>query len=203
MSENRKQQIIDAALKRFSHYGYNKTSMNEIADDLHITKANLYYYYSDKATLIADCIDYVFEEFSKKERMIIEKYDGDMIKTYDDVLDLQAFYMKEYYMLSLHDNLDWVKGVNMRNRLSKFEERSLENTHALLNKAKKSHEIQLDDTYLASVVIRQVIQGLGALCRMSDIVTGIPDFDNVYKILESQKRAIRFIFEGKLISKQS
>jgi TetR/AcrR family transcriptional repressor of mexJK operon len=53
-NENRdemRERIIDAALKRFTHYGASKTTMNEIADDLHCSKASLYYYFPDKHAL--------------------------------------------------------------------------------------------------------------------------------------------------------
>lgn len=43
--------IIEAALKRFTHYSASKTTMNEIADDLHCSKASLYYYFPDKSAL--------------------------------------------------------------------------------------------------------------------------------------------------------
>ncbi|WP_158538673.1 TetR/AcrR family transcriptional regulator [Chitinophaga skermanii] len=40
--------IIEAALKRFTHFSASKTTMNEIAEDLHCSKASLYYYFPDK-----------------------------------------------------------------------------------------------------------------------------------------------------------
>ncbi|NSL89292.1 TetR/AcrR family transcriptional regulator [Chitinophaga solisilvae] len=43
--------ILDAALKRFTHFGAAKTTMNEIADDLHCSKASLYYYFPDKKAM--------------------------------------------------------------------------------------------------------------------------------------------------------
>ena len=46
-----RERIIEAALKRFTHYGASKTTMNEIADDLHYSKASLYYYFPDKHAL--------------------------------------------------------------------------------------------------------------------------------------------------------
>jgi AcrR family transcriptional regulator len=49
--ETKKTQILDAAYKRFSHYGYSKTTMKEIASDLSMSKALLYYYFPDKSQL--------------------------------------------------------------------------------------------------------------------------------------------------------
>ncbi|MGE7773243.1 TetR/AcrR family transcriptional regulator [Chitinophaga sp. NPDC101104] len=54
LTENRdetRERIIDAALKRFTYYGASKTTMNEIAEDLHCSKASLYYYFPDKQAL--------------------------------------------------------------------------------------------------------------------------------------------------------
>ncbi|WP_126246033.1 TetR/AcrR family transcriptional regulator [Chitinophaga rhizosphaerae] len=54
LTENRdetRERIIDAALNRFTYYGASKTTMNEIAEDLHCSKASLYYYFPDKQAL--------------------------------------------------------------------------------------------------------------------------------------------------------
>jgi len=54
--------IINAAQKRFAHYGLCKTTMNEIATDVGMAKASLYYYFPDKETL--------FESVIKKEQQV-------------------------------------------------------------------------------------------------------------------------------------
>lgn len=54
--EIKKKQILAAAYQRFSHYGYAKTTMNEIAKDLSFSKALLYYYFPDKSQLYAGVI---------------------------------------------------------------------------------------------------------------------------------------------------
>lgn len=45
------QLMIEAAQKRFGLYGIDKTSMREIAEDLRLSKASLYYYFPDKESL--------------------------------------------------------------------------------------------------------------------------------------------------------
>lgn len=47
----KREKILDAAYQRFLHYGYAKTTMNEIAGDLSMSKALLYYYFPDKSEL--------------------------------------------------------------------------------------------------------------------------------------------------------
>src|ERR1700712_5501525 len=47
----KREKILDAAHNRFLHYGYSKTTMNEIAGDISMSKALLYYYFPDKSEL--------------------------------------------------------------------------------------------------------------------------------------------------------
>ena len=54
MGQDQKQEaIIEAAIKRFAHFGVSKTTMAEIAADLSFSKASLYYYFPDKLNLFA------------------------------------------------------------------------------------------------------------------------------------------------------
>jgi AcrR family transcriptional regulator len=59
-------QIIEVAQKRFGAFGVNKTSMNDIADDLGISKASLYYYFPDKETLYKSVIEKEQNEFIER-----------------------------------------------------------------------------------------------------------------------------------------
>jgi TetR/AcrR family transcriptional repressor of mexJK operon len=47
----KREKILEASHQRFLHYGYSKTTMNEIAGDLSMSKALLYYYFPDKSQL--------------------------------------------------------------------------------------------------------------------------------------------------------
>ena len=47
----KREKILEASHQRFLHYGYSKTTMNEIAGDLSMSKALLYYYFPDKSEL--------------------------------------------------------------------------------------------------------------------------------------------------------
>lgn len=60
--------IIEAAIKRFAHFGVSKTTMNEIATDLSISKALLYYYFPDKISLYAAVLQSITERSIEEER---------------------------------------------------------------------------------------------------------------------------------------
>jgi len=48
--------IIDSATKYFSRYGFHKTTMDEIARNIHKAKGVLYYYYSSKEELFKEVL---------------------------------------------------------------------------------------------------------------------------------------------------
>ncbi len=73
---NKEQLILEAAQKRFGMYGIEKTSMREIADDLKLSKASLYYYFPDKESLYRAVIEKEQGEFIERirERMTAHRF---------------------------------------------------------------------------------------------------------------------------------
>ncbi len=51
-----KKQIIESATKHFSGYGFHKTTMDEIARDIHKAKGVLYYYFRSKEELFNEVL---------------------------------------------------------------------------------------------------------------------------------------------------
>ena len=56
--DKKRQLIIDSAIKRFAHFGLSKTTMTEIASDLSMSKALLYYYFPDKISLYSAVLEH-------------------------------------------------------------------------------------------------------------------------------------------------
>ena len=61
----KKEKILEAAHQRFLHFGYSKTTMNEIAGDLSMSKALLYYYFPDKSQLYVAVMRKVADDYLK------------------------------------------------------------------------------------------------------------------------------------------
>ena len=55
ISEEIKNQILDAAFERFGRFGFGKTTMAEIAKDCDMSAGNLYRYYPNKKEIAAGC----------------------------------------------------------------------------------------------------------------------------------------------------
>jgi len=56
-SELQRVEIIEIAERRFRDYGYNKTTMAEIAEDLGMSAANLYRFFKNKQDIAAACAE--------------------------------------------------------------------------------------------------------------------------------------------------
>src|SRR5690606_16173568 len=132
--EKRKEEIIEVALKRFTHYGFSKTTMNEIADDLHITKANLYYYYPDKAALITDVIWYVADCVFAKEKDIINAYNNDFLGTLFEFLEMRDSYFKRDCMLYIDQSWEWIQGLQITDAVADLNARDIMASRKLLQK---------------------------------------------------------------------
>lgn len=128
MSEKTKQDetkvdiIINAAQKRFAHYGLSKTTMNEIASDIGMGKASLYYYFPDKETL--------FEAVIKKE---LSTFIDEMNNMLESGIDAPS-QLKKYVKLRSTLFSKYINLANLRSDSSDNDKpicaRSLENFRA-------------------------------------------------------------------------
>ena len=91
--------ILQAAQRRLGLYGYEKTTMKEIADDISMSKASLYYYFTDKDAIFKAVIEKEQKEFSARIETKIAELDDpeEMVKVY---IDQRMRYFREFMNLS-------------------------------------------------------------------------------------------------------
>lgn len=66
-SEKSRQQILDSALKLFSHRGYGATSVRDIAEEARLSKGNVYHHFPDKETIFRALLDRYFQAMSRPD----------------------------------------------------------------------------------------------------------------------------------------
>ncbi|MGK6349673.1 TetR/AcrR family transcriptional regulator [Parapedobacter sp. DT-150] len=100
-ADKKRTQILEAATRRFAHFGMAKTTMSEIAQDLSFSKALLYYYFPDKNALYAAVLGYVidqsFEEIEAGLTVIDDCHEAIMF-----ILDKRIAFITKYYNLLEH-----------------------------------------------------------------------------------------------------
>lgn len=73
VSQERKQQIMEAALKVFSREGLHTARMDDIAEEAGLSKGALYWYFNSKDKIIASLLTNFFDrEFSKIEEWVMK-----------------------------------------------------------------------------------------------------------------------------------
>lgn len=72
----KREKILDAAYQRFLHFGYSKTTMNEIAGDLSMSKALLYYYFPDKSELYVAVMKKLADSYIELLREYVAGFDN-------------------------------------------------------------------------------------------------------------------------------
>ncbi|GGH04786.1 hypothetical protein GCM10007415_46460 [Parapedobacter pyrenivorans] len=97
-ADKKRTQILEAATRRFAHFGLAKTTMAEIAQDLSFSKALLYYYFPDKNTLYAAVLEHVINQsFYEMETALPTIPDCQATMMF--VLDKRIEFITKYYNL--------------------------------------------------------------------------------------------------------
>ncbi len=100
------QLIIEVAQKRFGLYGFEKTSMREIAGDIKLSKASLYYYFPDKESLYKAVIEKEQKEFiaeihekllnNQEPELFLREYVNIRLSYFRKLLNLSRLRLESY-----------------------------------------------------------------------------------------------------------
>ncbi len=66
-----KERIIETTISNFNEKGL-KFTMDDIANELHISKKTLYKVFADKEAMFYEVVDYIFGKIKKSEREVVE-----------------------------------------------------------------------------------------------------------------------------------
>lgn len=91
MQDYKKELIIKSAKERFAKFGLKKTSMTEIAADLKMSKATLYYYYKSKEEIYNDVIEF---EISRLKNTCDDLLNNDNLSLEQKLIEYHSFRIK-------------------------------------------------------------------------------------------------------------
>jgi len=119
-SERSRSQILDAALKLFSHHGYGATSVRDIAEEAGVSKGNVYHHFPDKESIFRALLDQYFqamtlpdfpfnqalangsfpdnlEEMGLAARETVRQYREHVALIYVDVVEFDGSHVRKFY----------------------------------------------------------------------------------------------------------
>ncbi|NIS69702.1 MAG: TetR family transcriptional regulator [Proteobacteria bacterium] len=68
-----KKQILEASERLFDYYGFQKTSMADIARECDMSPANIYRFYEGKEEILAEIANNLFRDTEKKLREVLQR----------------------------------------------------------------------------------------------------------------------------------
>ncbi|WP_226668963.1 TetR/AcrR family transcriptional regulator [Metabacillus litoralis] len=71
-----RERIAKTAAHLFMTYGYEVVSMQQVADASNVTKASVYYYFKDKATLFTTAVSSMFQRITKRVEELLNSSKG-------------------------------------------------------------------------------------------------------------------------------
>ncbi|MET3875343.1 TetR/AcrR family transcriptional regulator [Chitinophaga sp. OAE865] len=186
--------ILEAALKRFTHYGASKTTMNEIADDLHCSKASLYYYFPDKKAMHIAVLEKIAEAyFQQMEKEAVQVKSA--AKALYNIIDLRKDFISKFCRLELFQILQDNSALFLAEK-KKAKQREFDIHTAIIKAGIESGEFKVKDP--AQVAELLVLTTMGLRFSVPDHIREDMDMDEemMDQVIEKQKQLLEIFIKG-------
>jgi len=154
------QMILEASQKRFGLFGIEKTSMREIADDLKLSKASLYYYFPDKESLYKAVVEKEQAEFISNisvkissitdPELLLLEYAGTRLSYFRTLLNLSRLRFESYSGLK----------PGFREAIRKFKEKEKYIISKIFEKGISAGIFYIKDTNQTASLFLDLLKGL-------------------------------------------
>jgi TetR/AcrR family transcriptional regulator len=160
LSKDKEELILDAAQHRFAAYGYSKVTMDEIAEDIGMAKASLYYYFPTKEAIFRSVVQHEQEEFLSHIQTVLE----DKLSAGQKFLEyirLRIKLTEQLNNLSPMHQQGWneVRPI-FKDLFAGFIQQELRRITQILHEGKKNNEFRFDHPQKIASMILHILQGL-------------------------------------------
>ena len=197
MAQDQKREvIIEAAIKRFAHFGVAKTTMAEIASDLSFSKASLYYYFPDKLNLYAAVLQTIADAGTAEDEKELAK-EEDPFKAILFFLERRTDFIIKY-----HKILEYLKTFSpatipaeLQPTFAQLKKRELQRLTLIIEKGTRSGLFRLKDTRKTAELFFDFLEGF----RSSFLVNNpnfFPDKKQFQAILKKETEFAHIFFNG-------
>jgi TetR/AcrR family transcriptional regulator len=188
--------IIDAAILRFKHFGIAKTTMNDIAADLSMSKASLYYYFPDKNHLCAAALDHLIDQTFLQIRPELAAM-TDCMEAVHIVLSRRIEFVQNYYNL-----LEYTVGTQnqvpkeVASIFQKARSVQMQLMADILHKGIENQQLSNMHVEEHAHILLFAIEGI-RINKLKDKGTlQFPDEEDFNEILRLQETMVRTYFRG-------
>jgi len=202
MSQDQKQEaILEAAIRRFAHFGVAKATMAEIASDLSLSKASLYYYFPDKLSLYAAVIKKITSENEKQDEEDLAK-EKDPFKALVLYLERRTDFIIRYYNI-----LEFLRTFNPMRMPEPLEsvfiylkKRELARLTSVIEKGVSTGLFKIKDARKTAELLYEFLDGFRASLALHG-ANFFPDKKQFQSILRKEIEFSLIFFNGLTIKK--
>ncbi len=160
LTRDKEKIILQAAQHRFAAYGYSKVTMDEIAEDIGMAKASLYYYFPTKETIFRSVVQHEQNKFLSQIQTVIE----------DNISAGQKFMEYIRLRIKLTEQLNNLSNIHQqgwsevkpifKDLFTYFIQQEQHRIVQILQEGKKKNEFRLDHPQKIASMILHIFQGL-------------------------------------------
>jgi len=174
--------IIEAALKRFAHYGLSKTTMTEIAKDVSFSKALLYYYFPDKLSLYVSAIEHLMQIISRDLVKSIDKTSSSTEGIFKLLQKRQSFIQKYYNLLESTQIIGNELPDNLYEKFSKARAFETIIIGSLFTRGISHGEFEIENPKLATEIFIDALSGIhfNIMSKDKNIFPGKEQFKQIF-----------------------
>jgi len=160
LSRDKEELILQAAQRRFAAYSYSKVTMDEIAEDIGMAKASLYYYFPTKEAIFRSVVQHEQEEFLAQVKEVLA-HCGSASQMLVEYVQLRIKLTERLSNLTQIHQQAWhdVRPIS-RDLFKIFVQHELHYVIQILQEGKKSSEFHLEEPKKIASMILHVMQGL-------------------------------------------
>ncbi len=160
LTRDREEVILQAAQRRFATFGYSKVTMDEIAEDIGMAKASLYYYFPTKEAIFRSVVQHEQEEFLGQTDTTLQQKKSAEIKLLEYVqlrlkLTERLNNLSHFHQQGWHD----VKPI-FKDLFATFVEHEIRSLTHILQEGKKTGEFHIEHPQRTALMMLHVLQGL-------------------------------------------
>lgn len=191
--DTKRDAIIEAARKRFAHFGVGKTTMNEIAEDLSISKASLYYYFPDKLNLYAAVLERIIDEGGIDPESFLAENDTEkaMISYMDSRFQ---FFNKNYNILEFLQNVN-TASKELQKVFNQVRNRQLAILTDILKHGEETGFLKTEDNKKTAELFLDCLEGLH-LKILSQTQSFFPDKKEFQTLWKREKEFALIFLRG-------
>ena len=190
----KQENIVEAAIRRFSHFGMNKTTMAEIADDLQISKPALFYYFNDKGSLLKAVGQKIINEVLESCKEVFSSASS-VEEGLLNFVEVKRQFFKKYMLLAIQaESLETNKSTpEMSECVLTAHARTEEIIAGFLRVGIEREDVKPIDVVMTSHIIVETLHAYEQSVKSKSAIVKTNDMDELF---DKQRALIQLVVNG-------